>query len=65
MLYDNGDDVVPMIVPEQLSIARGEVTVAEHSPVIVGNASTTGTGAVTSLTITICVCVVMLLLPSS
>ena len=49
-----------MIVPEQLSIALGAVTVAEHSPVIVGNVVTTGTGAVISLTTTVCVCVVML-----
>ena len=60
MLYDNESVVVPMIVPEQLSIALGAVTVAEHSPVIVGNVVTTGTGAVISLTTTVCVCVVML-----
>ena len=60
MLYDNESVVVPMIVPEQLSIARGAVTDTEHSPVMVGNVVTTGTGAVTSFTITVCVCVVIL-----
>ena len=40
--------MVAVTVPAQLSVAVGVVTVAEHSPVIVGKVTTVGTGAVTS-----------------
>ena len=41
--------VVPVIVPEQLSVAvGGAVMVAEHCPVTSGNDATLGTGATVS-----------------
>ena len=54
--------VVPVIVPEQLSVVVGAVAVAEHSPVT--SASTGTTGAVTSFITTFWVAVEVLPLPS-
>ena len=48
MLYEVGSVVVPVIVPEQLSVAFGAVTDALHSPVAFGRLATLGTGPVTS-----------------
>ena len=48
----SGSDVVPVIVPAQLSVAVGVVvTVAEHVPVTFGNGVTFGTGGVQPLEI--------------
>src|ERR1051325_10717279 len=58
--------VVPVIVPEQLSLAVGGAEmVAEHSPVTSGRLATLGTGAVLSLTTIFWVCEEMLPFPSS
>ncbi|MCF7569122.1 hypothetical protein L3X37_12210 [Sabulilitoribacter arenilitoris] len=45
-MYVNGSVVVPVIVPEQLSVVVGAVAVAEHSPVT--SASVGVSGSVTS-----------------
>ena len=49
----SGLAVVLVIVPEQLSVAVGAVTVAEHCPVTVVKVGTLATGAVVSFTITV------------
>ena len=56
VLYEVGSVVVPVIVPEQLSVAFGAVTDALHSPVALVSVATSGTGAVTSFTITVWFC---------
>ena len=56
-MYVNGSLVVAVIVPAQLSVAVGALTLAEHCPVTVGNIAVTGTGFSLSVTITICVAV--------
>ena len=60
--YVNGFVVVPVIVPAQLSVVVGAVTVAEHCPVTVAKVGVDG--FVTSSTITVCVAVTVLPLPS-
>src|SRR5439155_735113 len=58
--------VVPVIVPEQLSVAvGGAVMVAEHCPVTSGNDATLGTGAIVSVTTIFWVCIEILPWPSS
>ena len=53
------DVVVPMIDPEQLSLAvgAGMLVTGEHVEVTVGREAFVGTGAITSSTSTTCVCV--------
>src|SRR5438876_715317 len=49
--------VVPVMVPEQLSVAVGDpAMVAVHWPVTSGSEATLGTGAVVSVTTIFCVC---------
>jgi hypothetical protein len=65
-LYVNASLVVPLIAPEQLSVAVGILlTVTEHSPLAVGKVAESGTGAVVSSTMTVWVWVVLFPLPSS
>jgi hypothetical protein len=52
-VYEVGSDVVAVIVPAQLSVAVGAETLAEHSPVTVGNEAAFATGAVLSFTVTV------------
>src|SRR5216117_2266964 len=53
--------VVPVMVPEQLSVAVGGASmVAEHWPVALGNVATFGTAGTVSVTTMFCVCVAML-----
>ena len=60
---DAGEQVT-VEVPEQLSVAVGAVTVAEHCPVTVVKVPTVGTGAVVSFTITVWFCVEVFPCPS-
>jgi len=62
LLYVRGEVVVPVIIPAQLSVVVGALTVALHCPVTVVSVGTAG-GLVSS-TITVCVAVVILPLPS-
>ena len=60
----NTVEVVPVTIPEQLSVVVGAIGVPEHSPTVT-SANTGVTGAVISSTITFCVDVVVLPFPSS
>ena len=52
-MYVNGSEVVPVILPEQLSVAVGIVEiVAEHSSVTSGSEPISATGASFSVTVT-------------
>src|SRR5436309_2064951 len=57
--------VVPVMVPEQLSVAVGAAAmVAVHWPVALGNVATFGTGAIVSVTTMFCVWLELLPWPS-
>ena len=65
-MIGNVEVVVPVIVPEQLSVAVGGVMVltGAHEEFMADKFAVFGTGAVKSLIVTCCDCVVVLPLPS-